>query len=71
MLDRLEAKGWIARAGSREDRRIKLIRLTPKGAALLKRVEPSVLRVQARLAAPLSPAEQERFLALLSRVALV
>jgi len=71
VLDRLEAKGWIARAGSRADRRIKLIRLTPKGAALLKRVEPSVLRVQSRLTAPLSPAEQERFLALLSRVALI
>ncbi|MGH6981866.1 MAG: MarR family winged helix-turn-helix transcriptional regulator [Stellaceae bacterium] len=70
VLDRLEAKGWIARAGSRADRRIKLIRLTPKGAALLKRVEPAVARVQARLTASLSPTEQERFRALLSRIAL-
>ncbi len=68
VLDRLEAKGWVARAGSPADRRIKLIRLTPKGAALLKRVEPAVARVQERLLAPLSPVEQARFRALLYRV---
>ena len=60
-----------AMAGSRADRRIKLIRLTPKGAALLKRVTPSVLRVQSRLLAPLSPPDRARLLALLSRLALV
>ncbi len=70
VLDRLEAKGWVARAGSRDDRRIKLIRLTQKGAALLKQVEPAVHRVQERLLAPLSAAEQARFRALLSRVSL-
>jgi MarR family transcriptional regulator, lower aerobic nicotinate degradation pathway regulator len=69
VLDRLEAKGWVARAGSHDDRRIKLIRLTANGAALLKRVEPAVLRVQERLVAPLSPADRKRFLTLLSRVA--
>lgn len=69
VLDRLEAKGWIARAGSRDDRRIKLIQLTPKGAALLKRVMPPVLRVQARLLEPLSATDQQKFLALLARVA--
>jgi MarR family transcriptional regulator, lower aerobic nicotinate degradation pathway regulator len=68
VLDRLQAKGWIARAGSRDDRRVKLIRLTAKGAALLKRVEPAVARVQERLLAPLSPAEHAQFLALLYRV---
>ena len=71
VLDRLEAKGWVTRVGSRDDRRIKLIRLTGKGGALLKRVEPAVLRVQERLVAPLSPGDRKRFLALLSRVALV
>jgi DNA-binding MarR family transcriptional regulator len=70
VLDRLEAKGWVARSGSPDDRRVKLIRLTQKGAALLKRVEPAVLRVQERLLAPLSPPERDRFLALLSRLAL-
>lgn len=71
VLDRLEAKGWVTRAGSRADRRIKLIRLTPKGAALLKQVEPSVARVQERLLAPLSAAERARFLSLLHKVSRV
>jgi MarR family transcriptional regulator, lower aerobic nicotinate degradation pathway regulator len=71
VLDRLEAKAWVTRAGSRDDRRIKLIRLTPKGAALLKQVEPAVSRVQERVLAPLSAAERERFLSLLRKVSRV
>lgn len=71
VLDRMETKGWVARRGSPADRRVKLIRLTPKGAALLKRVEPAVLRVQERLLAPLAAAERERFLSLLQKVSRV
>ena len=70
VLDRLEAKGWAARSGSPDDRRVKLIRLTAKGAALLKRAEPAVRQVQERLLAPLAPPDRERFLALLSRLVL-
>jgi DNA-binding MarR family transcriptional regulator len=68
VLDRMEAKGWVARAGSPDDRRVKLIRLTAKGTALLKRVEPAVRRVQERLLAPLARQDRDRFLTLLYQI---
>ena len=46
VLERLEAKGWIERDASPQDRRIKLLRLTHAGRRLLRQVEPAVRRVQ-------------------------
>lgn len=69
VLERLEAKGWIARTSSTGDRRVKLIRLTPVGRQLLQQVKPAVRRVQQRLLAPLAPADRERMVALLARLA--
>lgn len=68
VIDRLESKGWIARTGSGDDRRVKLIRLTPGGRALLRRVEPPVKRVQQRLLEPFSSRERPRLLTLLKRL---
>lgn len=68
VIERLELKGWIARIGSRDDRRVKLIRLTPGGTALLRRVEPAVKRVQQRLLEPFSSSERPRLLTLLKRL---
>jgi MarR family transcriptional regulator, lower aerobic nicotinate degradation pathway regulator len=68
VIERLELKGWIARIGSRHDTRIKLIRLTPRGSALLRRVEPAVKRVQQRLLEPFSSSERPGVLMLLKRL---
>lgn len=68
VLDRLEAKGWIERRGSPSDRRIKLVRLTPLGLALLSQVEPAVERVQTRLMEPFTPDERRQLMALLKRL---
>jgi DNA-binding MarR family transcriptional regulator len=68
VIDRLESKGWIARTGSGDDRRVKLIRLTPGGRALLRRVEPAVKRVQQRLLEPFSSRERPKLLTLLKRL---
>jgi len=68
VIDRLESKGWVARTGSEDDRRVKLIRLTPGGRALLRRVEPAVKRVQQRLLEPFSSRERPRLLTLLKRL---
>jgi DNA-binding MarR family transcriptional regulator len=38
LLDGLERKAWITRAPSRKDRRVKLIKITQSGAALLDEV---------------------------------
>lgn len=68
VLERLEAKGFIERTGSSQDKRIKLLELTPKGARLLRDVEPVVMRAQDRILAPLHREDRRRFMALLARI---
>jgi len=41
-LDKLEARGWLARRASQEDRRVNGMWLTPDGAALLKKLKQRV-----------------------------
>ena len=69
VLERLEAKSWIARLPSTTDRRVKLVRLSPAGEALLRQVEPAVRRVQQRLLAPLLPPDRAVMLRLLTQLA--
>lgn len=69
VLERLEGKGWIARDGAPEDRRVKLLRATPAGLALLRRAAPAVRRVQERLLEPLSAADRRTALRLLTQLA--
>jgi DNA-binding MarR family transcriptional regulator len=68
VLERLEGKGLVSRRGTRDDKRIKLVRITAKGERLLKDVEPRVARAQARLLAPLAPQERKTLLSLLDRL---
>jgi MarR family transcriptional regulator, lower aerobic nicotinate degradation pathway regulator len=69
VLERLEAKGWVQRSSSPNDKRVKLLRLSRQGARLLERVEPAVRRVQERLLAPLAPNERAMMVQLLTRLA--
>lgn len=66
VLERLEGKGLVARDPSPGDRRLKLLRLTPAGAALLEAAGPAVARAQDRILAPLAPADRTRLTALLA-----
>ncbi|KMO15719.1 MarR family winged helix-turn-helix transcriptional regulator [Methylobacterium platani] len=68
VLERLEAKGWVQRHQSPQDRRVKLLRLSPGGAQVLGEVEPAVARVQERLLAPLDPGERAGMIRLLARL---
>ncbi len=68
VVERLESKGWIARNGSSDDRRVKLIRLTPDGTKLLRLAEPAVRRVQERLLEQFAPSERAVFLTFLKRL---
>lgn len=68
VVERLESKGWIVRNGSSDDRRVKLIRLTPDGVKLLRLVQPAVKRVQKRLLEQISPSERAVFLTLVKRL---
>jgi DNA-binding MarR family transcriptional regulator len=68
VIERLEAKQYIERKPSREDRRIKLLYLTKAGAALLRDIMPSVDRAQARMLQPLKPADRKTLMALLTQL---
>jgi DNA-binding MarR family transcriptional regulator len=68
VLERLEGRGLVARKSGAQDRRVKLLRLTRRGARLVARIEKAVERAQERILAPLPPAERRLFMALLTRL---
>jgi DNA-binding MarR family transcriptional regulator len=68
VIERLEAKQFIERKPSREDRRVKLLYLTEAGVTLLRDIMPSVDRAQARMLLPLKPADRKTLMALLTQL---
>jgi MarR family transcriptional regulator, lower aerobic nicotinate degradation pathway regulator len=68
VIERLEAKAWVERKPSRDDKRIKLLTLTKAGAALLRGIMPSVDRAQARMLQPLKPGDRRTLMALMTQL---
>lgn len=68
VVGRLEEAGLLTREESKEDRRAKLLFITPAGRKLLQRVEPAESRGQARLLSALKPNEQKQFVKSLARI---
>jgi DNA-binding MarR family transcriptional regulator len=69
LVDRLEARGIIHRQSQPNDRRIKLIALTPEGAALKAAIQAKTEAAESeRLNHVLSPAERRTLHELLARV---
>ena len=64
VIDRLEQKGLVARVVSVQDRRARLLHLTPEGEQLQAASRPVVEALQAEILSPLSPAERSVFLTL-------
>jgi DNA-binding MarR family transcriptional regulator len=64
VIDRLENKGLVQREVSEQDRRARLLCLTPDGEQLLAASRPVVEALQAQILAPLSTQERATFLAL-------
>jgi len=65
VIDRLEKRGLMQRNVSAEDRRVRLLTLTAEGEALLKQVQPAMLRAQFRMLEPLSESDRPRFMQML------
>ncbi|MDE1906691.1 MAG: MarR family transcriptional regulator [Rhodospirillales bacterium] len=63
---RLEAAGFIRRSISRVDQRQKLMDLTARGKTIVAKMQKQASRADERVMAPLSPADQELFLSLLT-----
>ena len=67
MLDRLEAKGFVSRNRSREDRRVVNVELTKAGHEIVKLIPPSICRVLNRHLRGFNEKEFETFKDLLRR----
>ena len=68
VLERLEARKLVQRYVSPEDKRVKLLRLSPAGIAMLARASAPVMRAQQRILAPLKPSDRERLIVLLEQL---
>ncbi len=65
VVDRLEARAWLERRMSPEDRRARLLFLTPAGAQALAETVPAMLRAQEQILAPLTARQRTEFMRLL------
>lgn len=67
-LDRLESKGWILRRIDPNDRRRRMLSLTPEGRVVFEQFISDVEQVQQRLLEPLESAERAEFMRLLTKL---
>jgi DNA-binding MarR family transcriptional regulator len=68
VLDRLETRGLVIRDASADDKRVKLLKISPSGRALIKRSQAAALRAQERILAPLQPKDRDTLMRLLSQL---
>jgi DNA-binding MarR family transcriptional regulator len=68
VLERLEARGFVERYASPDDKRIKLLKLTPQGRTTAQGAEEAVRRTQERILAPLNPGDRRLLLELLAQL---
>jgi DNA-binding MarR family transcriptional regulator len=65
VIDRLEARGLVARHPSPTDRRVRLLMLSDAGQAMLDAIVPAIVRAQDRMLEPLPPQERGEFMRML------
>lgn len=65
VVDRLEARGWLGRKTSTEDRRARQLTLTLSGEQALRDAVPVMLRAQEQILAPLTESQRATFMELL------
>jgi DNA-binding MarR family transcriptional regulator len=68
VLERLEGKGLIERRANPDDRRVKILKISRRGARLLDVCEPAVLRAQERMLDPLDADERRLFTTCMRRI---
>jgi DNA-binding MarR family transcriptional regulator len=68
VLERIEAKGWIAREYRKSDKRTKRLALTAAGRNILKEITPAIKRSRERFLGVLKPADQAALRRLLSKL---
>ncbi len=68
LLRRLEERGLIRRASPAHNQRVKQLSITSEGRDILAATGAAVRNAQARILAPLEPAERQEFLRLISKL---
>jgi MarR family transcriptional regulator, lower aerobic nicotinate degradation pathway regulator len=68
VLPRLETRGLVERRPSEQDKRVRLVKISRKGRALLKRMETAVQRAHDRTIELLPEGERELFMLQLIRL---
>ncbi|MDB5641510.1 MAG: MarR family transcriptional regulator [Hyphomicrobiales bacterium] len=68
VLERLEGKALIERRANPDDRRVKILKISRRGARLLDACEPAVLRAQDRMLDPLDARERKAFTTFMRRI---
>jgi MarR family transcriptional regulator, lower aerobic nicotinate degradation pathway regulator len=67
VVERLERRGLITRDTDRADRRYKALDVTPRGAQLLRDMEPRAQAVGEKLLAPLSERDRKTFMRVVAK----
>lgn len=68
IMARLEQKGMVEGFGSPDDKRIKMLRISPQGVECCKRAERDMAQTEKTLLSGLTETEQTIFLTLLKKV---
>ncbi len=68
VIGRLEAKGWVRREADAQDRRRKLLWVTPQGEQAVQQMKRAVGKVQNRILGPLDVAERQQLVRLLGKL---
>ena len=68
VIERLERRGFVRRAPNDLDRRARLVRLTPRGVALSRKLSPVAQHAAERLMTPLTLFERTEFTRLLRKI---
>jgi DNA-binding MarR family transcriptional regulator len=68
LVGSLESKGLLDRRVSEADRRVRLVRLTPRGETLFAKLHPKAIELQQQILEVLDPAERDVLIDLLVRV---
>jgi DNA-binding MarR family transcriptional regulator len=65
VIDRLEARALLQRSANPDDRRVRLLTLTPRATPCSSRSPPPCCRAQQRILEPLPAAERRQFMRML------
>lgn len=68
VIGRLEAKGWVRREPDMQDKRRKLLWVTPEGEQAVQQMKRAVGKAQTRIMGPLQGAEREQLTELLGKL---